>query len=131
MGQVPSAFVGGIVEELAAMLEPGDTIIDGGNSYYRDDVDRARTLETRGVEYVDVGTSGGIYGRERGFCLMIGGNDAPVARLEPVFRSLAPGVEAAPRTASPIGSRGRHRRRGTRLSALRRSRSRTLRKDDS
>ena len=97
---VPSAFVGGIVEELAAMLEPGDTIIDGGNSYYRDDVDRARTLETRGVEYVDVGTSGGIYGRERGFCLMIGGNDAPVARLEPVFRSLAPGVEAAPRTAS-------------------------------
>ena len=100
---VPSAFVGGLVDELAGLLGSGDTIIDGGNSYYRDDVDRARALEPRGVEYVDVGTSGGIYGRERGFCLMIGGNEEPVARLEPVFRSLAPGVDAAPRTESRVG----------------------------
>ena len=100
---VPSAFVGGLVDELAGLLGSGDTIIDGGNSYYRDDVDRARALEPRGVEYVDVGTSGGIYGRERGFSLMIGGNEEPVTRLEPVFRSLAPGVDAAARTESRVG----------------------------
>ncbi|MGI9659172.1 MAG: phosphogluconate dehydrogenase (NAD(+)-dependent, decarboxylating) [Gaiellaceae bacterium] len=100
---VPSAFVGDIVDELAELLDVGDAIIDGGNSYYRDDVDRASTLASRGIEYVDVGTSGGIYGLERGFCLMIGGNDETVARLEPIFRTLAPGVDAAERTPSRSG----------------------------
>lgn len=97
---VPSAFVGSVVEELADLLEPGDVIIDGGNSYYRDDVDRAAVLAERHIDYVDVGTSGGIYGLERGFCLMVGGKTETVERLEPIFRSLAPGVDAAPRTPS-------------------------------
>ena len=101
---VPSAFVGGVVDELSPLLQPGDAIIDGGNSYYRDDVDRAEALAPRAIDYIDVGTSGGIYGLERGFCLMIGGRDEAVARLEPVFRALAPGVEAAPRTPARTGA---------------------------
>ncbi len=100
---VPAAFVGETVERLAALLEPDDTIIDGGNSYYRDDVDRAAALAPRGIHYLDVGTSGGVFGLERGFCLMIGGEPQPVARLEPIFRSLAPGVEVAPRTPGRSG----------------------------
>ena len=95
---VPSASVGGIVDELADLLDAGDTIIDGGNTYYRDDVDRAAALAGSGIDYVDVGTSGGVHGLERGFCLMIGGRDEPVARLEPIFRALTPGLDAAPRT---------------------------------
>ncbi len=95
---VPAAFVAETVEQLAALLEPDDTIIDGGNSYYRDDIDRAAALAPRGIHYLDVGTSGGVFGLERGFCLMIGGEPEPVARLEPIFRTLAPGVEAAART---------------------------------
>jgi 6-phosphogluconate dehydrogenase len=78
-------------------------LIDGGNSYYRDDVDRAASLAPKGVHLVDVGTSGGVHGLERGFCLMIGGEDEVVRRLDPIFASLAPGVEAAPRTEGRTG----------------------------
>jgi len=100
---VPSALVGRIVDELMEHLQPGDTIVDGGNSYYRDDVDRAAALLKQGVHLVDVGTSGGVHGLERGFCLMIGGEDEPVERLEPIFASLAPGVDSAPRTEGKTG----------------------------
>src|SRR5207253_1123799 len=78
---VPAALTGATVDKLAGMLEPGDTIIDGGNSYYRDDIERARRLAERQIHYVDVGTSGGVFGLERGFCLMIGGEREPVERL--------------------------------------------------
>ena len=86
------------VRELAARMEPGDTLIDGGNSYYRDDIRRARELHGRGVHYVDAGTSGGVWGFERGFCLMIGGEAEVVKRLDPIFAAIAPGIDAAPRT---------------------------------
>ena len=97
---VPAAITGSVVDELAALLESDDVIIDGGNSYYRDDIDRAKALAARGIHYVDVGTSGGVYGLERGFCLMIGGEPKPVRRLDPIFASIAPGLQAAPRTPS-------------------------------
>jgi 6-phosphogluconate dehydrogenase len=100
---VPAALVGRIVDELMQHLEAGDVIIDGGNSYYRDDVDRAASLLPKGVHIVDVGTSGGVHGLERGFCLMIGGEDEVVQRLDPLFASLAPGVDAAPRTEGKTG----------------------------
>jgi 6-phosphogluconate dehydrogenase len=79
------------------LLEPGDIVIEGGNSYYHDDIRRAGELKTKGLHYVDVGVSGGVWGLERGYCHMIGGEDAIVKHLDPIFRSLAPGVEAAPR----------------------------------
>jgi 6-phosphogluconate dehydrogenase len=101
---VPAAFVDETIDMLAPLLDRGDVVIDGGNSYYRDDVARAAALGERGIHYVDVGTSGGVFGLERGFCLMIGGEPKVVRRLDPVFRSLAPGVAAAPRTP---GRRGR------------------------
>ena len=85
------------VWEVAAELEPGDTIIDGGNTHYADDIRRTGELETRGIDYLDCGTSGGIFGLERGFCLMIGGPQQAFGRMEPIFASLAPGVGAAPR----------------------------------
>jgi len=91
------------VTELAAHLGDGDTIIDGGNSYYRDDIRRAAELAARGIRYVDCGTSGGVFGLERGFCLMVGGPDDAFAELEPIFASLAPGVEAAERTRGRDG----------------------------
>jgi len=94
------------VEALAARMDPGDTIIDGGNTYYRDDVRRGAALADKGIHYVDVGTSGGVFGLSRGFCLMIGGDAQVVARLDPIFRSLAPGVDAAPRTAGRTGEPG-------------------------
>jgi 6-phosphogluconate dehydrogenase len=100
---VPTALAGQLVEQLAAQFEPGDIIIDGGNSYYRDDIDRARTLSERGIHYVDVGTSGGVWGLERGYCLMIGGEADPVAHLDPIFRTLAPGVSGANRTPGRDG----------------------------
>jgi 6-phosphogluconate dehydrogenase len=100
---VPAALVGRVVDELMEHLEPGDAIIDGGNSYYRDDIDRAALLAPKGVHLVDVGTSGGVHGLERGFCLMIGGDDESVQRLEPIFASLAPGVDTAPRTEGKTG----------------------------
>jgi 6-phosphogluconate dehydrogenase len=86
------------VAELGALLEPGDTVIDGGNTRYHDDIRRARELGERGIHYVDVGTSGGVFGLERGFCLMVGGDDEAVSRLAPLFTSLAPGLDAVPRT---------------------------------
>ncbi|WP_062206220.1 phosphogluconate dehydrogenase (NAD(+)-dependent, decarboxylating) [Demequina salsinemoris] len=92
-----------VISRLAAVLEPGDTIIDGGNSYYRDDLRHAAELATREISFVDVGTSGGVWGAERGFSLMIGGDDATVGRLTPIFRSLAPGIEAAGRTRGKSG----------------------------
>ena len=100
---VPAAVVGSVLDELMPHLEPGDLVVDGGNSYYRDDIARAEQLQRAGVHFVDVGTSGGVFGLERGYCLMIGGEDEPVARLEPVFRSLAPGVVAASRTVESEG----------------------------
>ena len=100
---VPAAIAGETVGELAALLERGDIVIDGGNSYYRDDIDRAEALQGQGIHYVDVGTSGGIFGLERGFCMMIGGEDAIVRHLDPIFRTLAPGVETAPRTPGRKG----------------------------
>jgi 6-phosphogluconate dehydrogenase len=95
---VPAAVVGTVLDELAPHLQPGDVVVDGGNSYYRDDLARARELREGGIDFLDVGTSGGVFGLERGYCLMIGGVEEPVARLDPVFRSLAPGVDAAART---------------------------------
>jgi 6-phosphogluconate dehydrogenase len=86
------------ISALAEVLEPGDTIIDGGNSYYHDDLRHAAALREKGIHHVDVGTSGGVWGLERGFCLMIGGEQEVVARLGPIFASIAPGVGAAPRT---------------------------------
>jgi 6-phosphogluconate dehydrogenase len=100
---VPAGITGRVVEDLAAVFEPGDTIIDGGNSYYRDDIDRAAKLKERGLHYVDIGTSGGVFGLERGFCLMIGGEEEPVQRLDPLFRTIAPGVDAAARTPGRAG----------------------------
>ena len=94
------------VRELAAQMEPEDAIIDGGNSYYRDDIRRARELLPAGIHYVDCGTSGGVWGLERGYCLMIGGEPQVVQRLEPLFASIAPGVQAAERTPGREGEPG-------------------------
>jgi len=86
------------IAELADRLAPGDVIIDGGNSYYKDDIRRAKTLAEKGIDYVDVGTSGGVWGLERGYCMMIGGKSAAVERLEPIFEALAPGYGSIERT---------------------------------
>ncbi|WP_415924645.1 phosphogluconate dehydrogenase (NAD(+)-dependent, decarboxylating) [Streptomyces sp. MI02-7b] len=88
---LPAGVVQPTLDELTTLLQPGDTVIDGGNSYYRDDMTRARQLAAQRIHYVDCGTSGGVWGLERGYCLMIGGEDEPVARLGPVFRTIAPG----------------------------------------
>ena len=100
---VPAAFTDDTLDQLAALMEPGDTLIDGGNSYYRDDIARAERFEPKEIHYIDVGTSGGVFGLERGYCLMIGGTDEPVARLDPIFSALAPGVDAAERTPGREG----------------------------
>jgi 6-phosphogluconate dehydrogenase len=100
---VPAAYAGQTVDELAVLMDAGDIIIDGGNSYYRDDVDRAKALQPKGIHYVDVGTSGGVFGLDRGFCLMIGGEDDVVRHLDPIFRTIAPGVDAAIRTPGRKG----------------------------
>jgi 6-phosphogluconate dehydrogenase len=100
---VPAGVTGETVAAVSAELAAGDVVIDGGNSYYRDDVDRAAALQPRGIDYLDCGTSGGVWGLERGYCLMIGGPDEAVARLDPIFRSLAPGVAAAERTPGRDG----------------------------
>jgi 6-phosphogluconate dehydrogenase len=91
------------VSDLGARLDPDDVIIDGGNSYYRDDIRRAADLATRNIHLLDVGTSGGVFGLDRGFCLMIGGEPEVMAGVEPIFASLAPGVDAAPRTPGRTG----------------------------
>jgi len=95
---VPAGAVDATIAGLEPHLEKGDTLIDGGNSYYIDDIRRAKALEARGIHYVDVGTSGGVYGLERGYCMMIGGRDEVVARLDPIFAALAPGVGSIERT---------------------------------
>jgi 6-phosphogluconate dehydrogenase len=94
------------IESVAQVLEPGDVVIDGGNTHYHDDLRHAASLRELGIHHVDVGTSGGVWGLQRGFCLMIGGENDVVARLEPIFRSLAPGVDAAPRTPGRSGEPG-------------------------
>jgi 6-phosphogluconate dehydrogenase len=86
------------IAELAGILESGDTIIDGGNTFYRDDIRRAKALQAKGIAYVDVGTSGGVWGLARGYCMMIGGEDAAVDRLDPIFKTLAPGAGDIPLT---------------------------------
>jgi 6-phosphogluconate dehydrogenase len=91
------------VEDVAAALGSGDAIVDGGNSYYRDDIRRAAKVGEQGIDYVDCGTSGGVFGLERGYCLMIGGPDGAVERLDPIFASLAPGVDSAERTPGRSG----------------------------
>jgi 6-phosphogluconate dehydrogenase len=100
---VPAASVDATLDQLAPLLSAGDTVVDGGNSYYRDDIRRSKELAPRSIDYLDCGTSGGVWGLERGYCLMIGGPDEAVERLDPVFRALAPGVEAAPRTEGRTG----------------------------
>ena len=107
---VPAAVVEATLGELSGLMEAGDIVVDGGNSFYRDDVDRAKRLAAKGIHYVDVGTSGGVWGLERGFCLMIGGPDVAVQHLDPVFASLAPAVDSAPRTAGrdKVGGTAEH-----------------------
>jgi 6-phosphogluconate dehydrogenase len=100
---IPAAVTGQVVDQLAELMEPGDVIVDGGNSYYHDDIARAAKLRPSGIHYVDCGTSGGVFGLERGFCLMIGGDDEPVRRLDPIFRSIAPGESSAPPTPGRNG----------------------------
>jgi 6-phosphogluconate dehydrogenase len=101
---VPAGYVQATVEQLAELMDAGDIVIDGGNSYYRDDVDRAKQLEPKGIHYVDVGTSGGVFGLERGFCLMIGGEKKVVKHLDPIFATIAPGIDGAPRTPARNGT---------------------------
>ena len=101
---VPAAFAGDTVNDVAARMDSGDIVIDGGNSYYRDDIERSKALAPKGVHYVDVGTSGGVFGLERGFCLMIGGEKKPVEHLHPIFEAIAPGVESAARTPGRTGA---------------------------
>src|SRR5467141_3143000 len=103
---VPAAAVDAMIHDLLPHLAAGDILIDGGNSYYVDDIRRAKDLGERGVHYVDVGTSGGVWGRERGYCLMIGGEDAVVKHLDPIFARLAPGAGDIPRTPGREAIRG-------------------------
>jgi 6-phosphogluconate dehydrogenase len=104
---VPAAVVDTTLHELSPHLQSGDIVVDGGNSHYVDDIRRAKTLDATGIHYLDAGVSGGVWGLDRGYCLMIGGNAAAVARLDPIFKTLAPGVQAASRTP------GRGARKGT------------------
>ena len=93
---VPAGVVDGAIASLLPLLSAGDIVIDGGNSHYHDDIERARSLSASGIHYIDMGTSGGVWGLERGYCLMIGGEREPVLRLDPIFRTLAPGATVAP-----------------------------------
>src|SRR6478736_1282139 len=103
---VPAGFVDETIEKLEAVLEADDTVIDGGNSFYQDDIRRAKALGEKDIHYVDMGTSGGVFGLDRGYCLMIGGDDTAVARLDSFFSTLAPGVEAGERTPGREGDPG-------------------------
>ncbi|MDT4900229.1 MAG: 6-phosphogluconate dehydrogenase, partial [Pseudonocardiales bacterium] len=100
---VPAGVTGAVVERLAGLMEEGDIIIDGGNSNYREDIDRAAQLRPKGIHYVDIGTSGGVWGLERGYCMMIGGEAEVVAHLEPVLVSIAPGLGNVERTPGRTG----------------------------
>jgi len=103
---VPAAVVDRVLADLIPHLAKGDIVIDGGNSYYRDDIERAKRLSELGFHYVDCGTSGGVWGLERGYCLMIGGEPETVKRLDPIFATLAPGVGSIPRTAGRAAGTG-------------------------
>jgi 6-phosphogluconate dehydrogenase len=107
---VPAAVVDDVIANLLPHLQPDDTLIDGGNSFYQDDIRRAESLKPKNIHYLDVGTSGGVWGADRGYCLMIGGSDAPFQRCEPIFQALAPGIEEAPRTPGreKIGGTAEH-----------------------
>lgn len=101
---IPSALVDKVIAELEPLLSKGDIIVDGGNSYYKDDIVRARRLTEKNLHYLDVGTSGGVWGLERGYCMMIGGDDIAVAQLQPVFKTLAPGMGEIDRTGGRSGN---------------------------
>ena len=103
---VPVAFVEETIRSLRPLLERNDILIDGGNTHYHEDIRRARDLEPQGIHYVDVGTSGGVWGLERGYCQMIGGDDSAVRRLDPIFQSLAPEIDSAPRTQGRPAGQG-------------------------
>ena len=92
---VPAGVVGTTLEQLRPLLDPGDAVIDGGNSYYRDDITRSKDLKQDGIDFIDCGTSGGVWGLERGYCLMIGGDEQQVRRLDPIFKTIAPGTGSA------------------------------------
>ena len=100
---VPAGAVDAVLGELTPLLDAGDIVVDGGNSYYHDDIRRAKALKTKDMHYVDAGVSGGVWGLERGYCMMIGGEDAVVKHLDPMFKTLAPGVDEAPRTPGATG----------------------------
>jgi 6-phosphogluconate dehydrogenase len=103
---VPAGVTGRVIDDLTPRLDAGDIVIDGGNTYYRDDIDRAEALAANGLHLVDCGTSGGVFGLDRGYCLMIGGEPEIVAHLDPIWQSLAPGLEAAARTPGKAGEPG-------------------------
>ena len=103
---VPAAHVDSTIAQLMELLQPGDIIIDGGNSHYQDDIRRAKEIAPKEIHYVDVGTSGGVWGRERGYCMMIGGEKPVVDRLDPIFRTLAPSIDSAGRTAGRAENKG-------------------------
>jgi 6-phosphogluconate dehydrogenase len=103
---LPAAIVDSTLEQLVPLLEAGDAVIDGGNSYYRDDITRAKQLAPEGIHYLDCGTSGGVWGLDRGYCLMIGGETEVVRRLDPIFKSIAPGTGSAEPTPSRTRSDG-------------------------
>ncbi|WP_405178720.1 decarboxylating 6-phosphogluconate dehydrogenase [Nocardia sp. NBC_01377] len=100
---IPAGATGAVIDQLGELLESGDIVIDGGNSRYHEDIHRAARLSPKGIHYVDIGTSGGVFGLERGFCLMIGGESGPVEHLDPLLKSIAPGVGAAERTPGRDG----------------------------
>ena len=100
---IPAGHVGDTVDALASHLDTDDIVVDGGNSWYRDAIDRAAAMAQRGIHFVDCGVSGGVFGLQRGFCLMLGGSEAAVSRLDPILETLAPGVDAAPRTRGRDG----------------------------
>jgi 6-phosphogluconate dehydrogenase len=103
---VPAGIVQSTLDSLVPLLAADDIVIDGGNSYYRDDITRSKALAAPGIHYVDCGTSGGVWGLDRGYCLMIGGDDAAVARLDPIFKTIAPGAGSAERTPGRPAGRG-------------------------
>jgi 6-phosphogluconate dehydrogenase len=100
---VPAGLTGQVADEVAAVLDEGDVLIDGGNSNYRDDVRRAKALREKGIEYVDIGTSGGVFGLERGYCLMVGGSDTAFDHIEPILKTIAPGIGEIERTPGRSG----------------------------
>ena len=123
---VPAGAVDPVLESLVPLLEAGDIVVDGGNSYYHDDIRRAEELHDKGIHYVDVGVSGGVWGLERGYCHMIGGEPEVVKRLDPIFHSLAPGIGDV---TAHAGGNGRSEHRRTGLPALRAERRRAFRED--